>query len=504
VSSADEPAARLDSAGVETARGPYRSGSRGGELGSPILVFGISPRSGTHYLYDALLLHDEVVGAMPAAHDEAQPSWEDHLLSDADQLIGYVNRVQGRWNIDDAHRTAAGAALARSLGDGLGEFLGELAWSGGARAGQRPLSKTPGLENLDLIDELIPSASLVVVIRDPRAVVASSLASFGNSPERWIRVWQRNGRILLTFMRRHPDRVAVVRYEELFRHPSAVVAGLLERLELGAGGYDFEALRSVPVRGTSQLLAQLGWTPVQSPAEFDPLARGRELSGRVNARLEWLLRDEMNALGYEPAAAPGKVAATRQRVLDARWALAHEGTRTKRAFAVGIAEFRRDRTRVIENAGPSTHGAGDRAARLATHGAGAGLIFGTGPEGHSGDVPQLPATARHTLSFDATARRLALLCMALTAVIGVIDAADTHLDLIGLLVVGPCLATLARKVRATALVSVWTTGLAILLGGPDGIWGTHRQIAYAGSVALVSGLSTAASAVIAGQPAGDS
>ena len=116
--------------------------------------------------------------------------------------------------------------------------------------------------------------------------------------------------------------------------------------------------------------------------------------------------------------------------------------------------------------------------------------------------PNCRVTAPQGLGMRINVRRVTLLCVAVTAAIGAVDAVDTHLNLIGFLAVGPFLAILTRRVGATAVVGAWAIGLAILLGAPDQIWGTTTQLAYAGSVALVASLSTTASAMIEGRPFG--
>ncbi|HEY2428161.1 MAG TPA: hypothetical protein VGI06_04460, partial [Acidimicrobiales bacterium] len=138
------------------------------------------------------------------------------------------------------------------------------------------------------------------------------------------------------------------RYEELHADPVTTLKSVLDRLALDPSAYDFDALRALPVRGSSQTAAE-GWTPVAAGPDFDPLGRGTNLGAAMGRRLEWLLASEMRELGYGSLPAPPHVLArTRQRLLDARWAVAHVFSRTTRAVGAGGAEFRRDRTRVID------------------------------------------------------------------------------------------------------------------------------------------------------------
>jgi hypothetical protein len=72
----------------------------------------------------------------------------------------------------------------------------------------------------------------------------------------------------------------------------------------------------------------------------------------------------------------------------------------------------------------------------------------------------------------------------------------SHVVPIPVLVAGPFCALLTGWWARTATVGTWTVALAILLGLPDEIWGTHMQLVYIGFVAAASLLSTSAATVI--------
>ncbi|MDP9224856.1 MAG: hypothetical protein M3P18_13635 [Actinomycetota bacterium] len=96
--------------------------------------------------------------------------------------------------------------------------------------------------------------------------------------------------------------------------------------------------------------------------------------------------------------------------------------------------------------------------------------------------------------------RLWALSLGLSAIVAATDAllAD-RVVLIGLLVIGPCCALLTGRLMQTAITSVFVIGLAVVLGLPDGVWGTGTHLAFIGAVAVVSLVSTLA-AVIIDQP----
>lgn len=82
-------------------------------------------------------------------------------------------------------------------------------------------------------------------------------------------------------------------------------------------------------------------------------------------------------------------------------------------------------------------------------------------------------------------------------IVAAVDAIlGNRVILIGLLIVGPCCVVLTGRWVPTALTGLWVTGLAVVLGLPDGIWGTAIFFIWLGAVAVVAFASTAAAAFI--------
>jgi cation:H+ antiporter len=94
-------------------------------------------------------------------------------------------------------------------------------------------------------------------------------------------------------------------------------------------------------------------------------------------------------------------------------------------------------------------------------------------------------------------RRVWALGLALSVGVAGTDAAlGSRVVLIGLLIVGPCCVLLTGRWVPTGLTGVWVVGLAVILGVPDGIWGTATHVAFLAAVAVVAAASTASAALI--------
>jgi hypothetical protein len=170
---------------------------------------------------------------------------------------------------------------------------------GKARCGE----KTP--ENLayaPLILRWYPGAQMVILLRDPRAVVSSVHRAFSQRGRQdagqEAAVWCANYRFALALVRRYPGRVTMVRYEELLREPEAVLRRLGDWTGLGFHSDQLDPeVPVLPFRDQAQ-----PWMKLASglPAPERAEAWRGELPARDRAVVEAIAGPLMRRLGYEP------------------------------------------------------------------------------------------------------------------------------------------------------------------------------------------------------------
>jgi sulfotransferase family protein len=261
---------------------------------NPILVVGISRRSGTNFLASLLQLHEDC--AAPAA-----PVLEDHLLRDLPVLREYTARAAARWPRRWGDRASAHARLERHLGDGLAAFLHD-----GVDA-PRVVSKTPSPEHLDHYPSVLPNAYVLVLLRDGRSVVDSLRHGFRFSFRKAVDEWVTGARAILDFEHQvlpaQPKlRVRFVRFEAIVADPEAQLRELFEFCDLDPSRADFDAARNAPVIGSSYARTESGrmtWQPMARDEDFAPAARFANWTATKRARFDWLAGTEQRALGYE-------------------------------------------------------------------------------------------------------------------------------------------------------------------------------------------------------------
>jgi hypothetical protein len=111
--------------------------------------------------------------------------------------------------------------------------------------------------------------------------------------------------------------------------------------------------------------------------------------------------------------------------------------------------------------------------------------------------PSKPGLRQESLLAGWPVRSLWVLGVGVSVIVAAIDAAlGNRVILIGLLIVGPCCVLLTGRWAPTALTGLWVTGLAVVLGLPDGIWGTVIFFIWLAAVAVVALVSTVAAALI--------
>lgn len=268
---------------------------RGPDPQPAIFVHGVLPRSGTNFLADALALHPDV-------HAHPGRLWEFPLLYVApgaaalqrEFLFMFKRNREVVGSYDMLAHLASGWLLALQAEVGP----------------RRILLKSPHVQNLNLFPHVFPHDILVLCLRDGRDVVQSSFATFGRRRLRskglgeLAREWRYGTEAIMTFepggANAHPN-AKVVRYEALVQDPEACMRELLAHARLDPDAYDFEALRRLPVRGssTSASEGEGRWAPLEKPESFQPIGRWRTAwSERRKRRFKAIAGPSLIRAGY--------------------------------------------------------------------------------------------------------------------------------------------------------------------------------------------------------------
>ena len=282
---------------------------------SPIFILGMLQRTGTNHLWDLFGLHPDV--------ELLQPVFEDHLVRWSPHLLAYVDDVTRCWTPEWDVPSSEKDNLLRSLGRGVESWLAD-------RSERRVVTKMPSVEQAQHFFELF-DCPLVLIIRDGRSVAESGVRSFGWSYERAFRRWNAAAEVVLDLQSRHGNHpgFSVVRYEDIIDTPREVMGELCRTTGLDVDRYPFDAIDSLPVRGSSTLRSEAGeetvhWSPVERTGSFDPRERWRTWDDHTHRRFEAVAGASQRALGYEVESTAGQdtpkqAAQDLYDQLDVRW-----------------------------------------------------------------------------------------------------------------------------------------------------------------------------------------
>lgn len=267
------------------------------------------PRSGTTLL-QALLSANPAICSFPETHlfDRSHGSGVKGLLKSL--VGGYLAwRALEDWKqeLSDRQREAVDQWPSRpiwrrrtlllkwrQIADQIARETGAEAW----------LEKTPGhLHHLDVIQDLVPDASFLHLVRDGRAVTASIYQVSRQHPQRWggpydlgiiTKRWNRCVADTLGFLGQE-NHIAVL-YEDVATRPEKTLQFLSRRLPIPYS----ESMTDPTRRASDQIVSDHEeWkTAVEGPIEYKGLGKFHDVldekqQGFVNEKLHWDLWERL-------------------------------------------------------------------------------------------------------------------------------------------------------------------------------------------------------------------
>jgi len=283
------------------------------ERADPIFIHGILPRSGTNFLCDLLLLH-------PDCSRGRAPVMEDLFIDRSDHLVSFAEELRAAW---DPNWGTFGSDIPERLYAGIGEGLLSFLWIDRER---RLVSKSPSVRHLRRFFRFFPSARLLVLVRDGRSVVQSSMATFGWDFDRACRAWAEAADAIRLFQQTESaraDRWRLVRYEDLVDDPDGQLRMILDFLALDSTRYDFDSARNLPVRGSSAFGVRgsgVHWEEVPKDPSFASKERWRSWNAGQLERFDWLAGGQLAYFGYSTVRHRDSVTrSVKHTLLDWRW-----------------------------------------------------------------------------------------------------------------------------------------------------------------------------------------
>lgn len=258
-----------------------------------IMLFGITQRCGTNYMYSLLDLHEEI--------QTMDFPGEDFLLHSAVHLGRYVYETSQNWhpmwgggmNIQDFQ-----AKLAKDLGTGL---LSNFLIHKQDKTKTHLISKTPDTRGLAWAPVFFPNAKIIFLVRNPVATIESGRKSFGWTYSQGIHTWKASARRIINMSKKFPDQTTLVKYEDLIEHKEDTVNKILDFLNLDHSKFHFKNMDSIKLKGSSRTRKEDGkidWSGETTTATIAALKTRLKIPEWLQRFILTACKKEYEALGY--------------------------------------------------------------------------------------------------------------------------------------------------------------------------------------------------------------
>jgi protein-tyrosine sulfotransferase len=263
--------------------------TRGAEYGPAIMIQGIMPRSGTVYIGELLRRH-------PDLYAYPHQLWEVPAL----QLTGDLHRLQS--NFLAGYKPNAGKLEEEDFVALFGSSL--LAYLHlSAPPEKRLLIKMPSVQYLSHFFVMFPYENLLILTRDGRDVVHSTLRTWRNLNIVQVCLrWNRSAQIILAAQKKlaetRCDGYWAARYEDALHDPVSFVREACLRFGLDPGRYPLEMIDGIKVIGSSKLQENVDWRFIKRPKDFSPVAYWKEWSALRKVIFKAIAGRSLIELGY--------------------------------------------------------------------------------------------------------------------------------------------------------------------------------------------------------------
>lgn len=268
---------------------------RGEEYQPAIFIHGVLPRSGTNYLSDLMKRHKDVFSY-------TYHFFEFPLLS----FTGEVKDLQSDFNRRIARYPGSLKAFEFSAYINAGMMKNLQALS---ESKKNMLFKYPFVHYLDLFRTFFPRDFLILILRDGRDVVSSSVRTFGTGFFKknfsdYCREWDFATQCILKYCQGNScsnPRTVVVKYEDLYKDPQTTIHKILHALHLDPKRFDFNGISHQPIRGSSALSNNKGrvtWEPQERQDDFNPIGRWGDWPIRQKRQFKTYAGRSLIAAGY--------------------------------------------------------------------------------------------------------------------------------------------------------------------------------------------------------------
>ena len=255
-----------------------------------LIIHGVMPRSGTVYVGELLRLHPDV-------HAYPNEIWELPFLQQTEEFLD----LQKKFLL--AYKQNLGKIGAHDFLPLFGSSMIAYLYSFLPLEG-RMLLKVPSVQYLTYFFSMFPGENLLLLVRDGRDVVHSTLKTWPHLRFFMVcRRWRRAAEMVIHFHAIHGTSRKgywLARFEDAVRDPVAFVKEACERFDLDVQRYPFEKIEAIQVHGSSSLRVdrKVVWDHKERPRDFRPVGHWQGWSSGKTRTFKRIAGQCLIDLGY--------------------------------------------------------------------------------------------------------------------------------------------------------------------------------------------------------------
>lgn len=263
---------------------------RSPERGAAIFIHGIMPRSGTVYTGEILRLHPDLYAYPNEIWEVPFLKYSDKLYDFGEGFLSTYPQNQGKMGKHD-FLPLFGAAFLRYLHGYVPDH-------------KRMLLKVPNVYHLSYFFSMFPHENLLLLLRDGRDVVSSTLKTWPDSDfEEICRRWQYGAQTILGFVDDQRDRTAQIflaRYEQIVQDPADFARTACDHFRLAPQTFPWGEIDTLPVRGSSSFKAgdAVSWEPIPKGVAFKTAGKWHDWPEQMKDTFKEIAGQTLIKAGY--------------------------------------------------------------------------------------------------------------------------------------------------------------------------------------------------------------
>jgi protein-tyrosine sulfotransferase len=262
---------------------------RGAENKPSLFLHGVMPRSGTVYAAKVINQHPDIQGYPNDLWEVPFLKTTGHLLNAQDYFSYSYKKNKERMGQND---------LLPLFGAAILSYLRSF-----TEKDKSILVKEPSVDFLPYFDIVFPYEKLIIINRDGRDVVRSTIKTWPRMDFKHTCVrWKNSADLILNYINDgNRDNYLFYKFEKVVQDPCQFAKDTCETFNLDESKYPYENIEKLSVQGSSAMAVnkKVSWDGVEKPKDFNPVGRWEDWTKKQKDIFKKIAGETLIKFGYE-------------------------------------------------------------------------------------------------------------------------------------------------------------------------------------------------------------